>query len=59
MCDYILINMENQKCTSVVYLDLSAAFDTVIHKILLYVLKNYFGITEQVLAWISSYLSNG
>ena len=52
MCDNILINMENQKCTSVVCLDLSAAFDTVNHKILPDVLKNYFGITELALAWI-------
>ena len=51
-------NMENQKCTSIVYLDLSTAFDTVNHKILLDVLKSYFGITEQALAWILSYLSN-
>ena len=50
--------MEIQKCTSVVCLDLSAAFDTVNHKILLDVLKNYFGITVQALCWISSYLSN-
>ena len=50
--------MENQKCTSVVCLDLSATFDTVNHKILLDVLINYIGITEQALAWISSYLSN-
>ena len=50
--------MENQKHTSVVCLDLSAVFDKVNHKILLDVLKSYFGITEQALAWISSYLSN-
>ena len=48
--------MENQKCTSNACLDLSAAFDTVNQKILLDVLKSYFGITEQ--AWILSYLSN-
>ena len=58
MCDNILKNMENQKCTSIICLDLSAAFDTVNHKILLDVLKSYFGITEQALAWILSYLSN-
>ena len=50
--------MENQKCTSTVCLDLSTAFDTVNHKILLDVLKSYFGITEQALVWISPYISN-
>ena len=50
--------METQKCTSVVCLYLSAAFDAVNHKILLDVLEIYFGITEQALAWILSYLSN-
>ena len=50
--------MENQKCTSVVLLDLSTVFDTVDNKIFLDVLKSYFGITEQALAWISPHLSN-
>ena len=58
MCHNILKNMENQNCASIVCLHLSTAFDTVNHKILLDVLKSYFGITEQALAWISSYLSN-
>ena len=58
MFDNILRNMENQKCTSVVCLDLSAAFDTVNDKILLHVLKNYFGITGPALSWITPYLSN-
>ena len=49
--------MENQKCTSIVCLDLSTAFYTVNHKILLGVLKSYFGISDHALAWISSYLS--
>ena len=57
MCDNILKNMVNQKCTSIVCLGLSAAFDTVNHKILLDVLKNYFGISDHALALISSYLS--
>ena len=50
--------MESQRCISIVCLDLSVAFDSVNHKILLGVLKSYFGITEQALALIFSYLSN-
>ena len=49
--------MENGKCTSIACLNLSAAFDTVNHTILLDVLKSCFGITEHFLTWISSYLS--
>ena len=58
MCNNILKNMEDQKCTSIVCLDLSTAFETVNHKILLDVLKSYFRISEHSLAWILSYLSN-
>ena len=56
MCDNILKNMENGKCTSIVSLDLSAAFDIVNHTILLDILNGYFGISEHALSWISSYL---
>ena len=48
----------NGKCTLIVSLDLSAAFDTVNHTILLDVLNGYFGISEQALSWISSCLSS-
>ena len=50
--------MEDGKYTSIVSLDLSAAFDMVNHTILLEVLNCYFGITEHALSWISSYLSS-
>ena len=58
MCDNILRNMENGKCTSIVSLNLSAAFNTVNHTILLDALNGYFGISQHALTWISSYLSS-
>ena len=54
----ILKAMDNQEVTCLVLLDLSAAFDTVDHKILLERLENYFGITRIALRWIKSYLTN-
>ena len=58
MCDNILQNMENNTNTSMVALDLSVAFDTMNHKILLEVLNKYFGIQGAVVKWIKSYLTN-
>ena len=58
MCDNILKNMEDGKCTSIVSLDLNVAFNTVSHTALLDVLNSYFGISEHALSWIFSYLSS-
>ena len=42
----------------IISLDLSAAFDTVDHRVLFAVLENKFGLNFNVLQWIKSYLCN-
>ena len=49
--------MEHQEITCVVLLDLSAAFDTVDHGLLISILEDRYGITERALDWYRSYLS--
>ena len=49
-------NFDNGKFTLGVSIDLSKAFDTVDHQILLNKLKHY-GVNEKTLAWLQSYLS--
>ena len=58
ICDNIWTNMANKRLTSIICLDLSAAFDTVNHLILLEAMENYFGITNTTLKGMSSYLQN-
>ena len=56
--DHIIRAMSQQQVTGLCLLDLSAAFDTTDHSILLHRLKSWFEFTETVLSWIDSYLSS-
>ena len=50
--------MDNQEVTCLIPLDLSAAFDTVSHSLLLNRLRYRFGVTDMALNWIESYLKD-
>ena len=56
--DDLLRAMDDNACVILVLLDLSAAFDTVDHQLLLTRLKYRYGVRGTALAWMRSYLSN-
>ena len=54
----ILVAMDNNQSVVLIMLDLTAAFDTIDHVILLKRLEERYGVKGQALSWIQSYLSN-
>ena len=53
---YLISAMGPQKISCLCLLDLSAAFDTIDHDILITRLSSWFGIHGSVLSWFKSYL---
>ena len=53
----ILSSMDDGKVTALTLLDLSAAFDTIDHTILLRRLDDWFGVGGKALDWFKSYLT--
>ena len=58
MTNDMLKSINNNDMIALILLDLSAAFDTVDHNILISRLRKQFGISDKVLHWLKSYLTN-
>src|SRR5271155_4156573 len=54
----LLLGIENKQVSALFFLDLSAAFDTIDHEILLTRLQTHFGISGSANNLLSSYLQN-
>ena len=58
ICNDIFWSMEKKDINVLIMLDLSAAFDTVSHKVLINLLEKQFGVSGTALMWFQNYLHN-
>ena len=54
----ILFEIDNQKCVVLLLLDMSAAFDTIDHELLLERMSKRYGVKGNALKWFRSYLQD-
>ena len=54
----INLNIDNGKVTAFILLDLSAAFDTIDHDILITRLLTWYGISGTTMSWCTSYFTD-
>ena len=54
----ILKNIDNEVVTLLVMLDMSFAFESIDHNILIDILRNDFGLVDNGLQWLRLYLAN-
>ena len=58
IADDVLAGFDEDKCTVMVFLDLSAAFDTIDIEVLLTILSEEIGLTGAALQWCKSFLTD-
>ena len=52
----VLCGIERKEITAVIIIDMSAAFDTTDHDLLLAIPQNRYSITDTALQWYKSYI---